>query len=96
MKSPFEVRYTDAAREDLLSLFDFLLERARTIEDFDAALAAIEALRNAVQIHLSRTPFNLNPAVGRGRGADEAGLQARRECPPDCLSGGCEQQRQRP
>ena len=40
--------------------------------------------------------LNLNPAVGRGQRADEAGLQARRECPPDCLSGGCEQQRQRP
>ena len=57
MKAPFEVRYTDAAREDLLRLFDFLLEGARTIEDFDAAQAAIEALRNAVQSHLSRTPF---------------------------------------
>ena len=57
MKAQFEVRYTDAAREDLLRLFDFLLERARTIEDFDAAQAAIEALRNAVQSHLSRTPF---------------------------------------
>lgn len=53
----FEVRYTAAAREDLLRLFDFLLERAQTIEDFDAAQAAIDALRNAVQSHLGRTPF---------------------------------------
>lgn len=53
----FEVRYTAAARDDLLRLFDFLLERAQTIEDFDAAEAAIEALRAAVQNHLSRTPF---------------------------------------
>jgi P-type Cu+ transporter len=30
----------------------------------------------------------LNPAFGRGRGADEAGLKARRECPPDCRPGG--------
>ena len=57
MKAQFEVRYTAAAREDLLRLFDFLLERAQTNEDFDAAQAVIDALRNAVQNHLSRTPF---------------------------------------
>ena len=57
MKEQFEVRYTAAAREDVLRLFNFLLERAQTIEDFDAAQAAIDALRNAVQNHLSRTPF---------------------------------------
>jgi len=57
LTGPFEVRYTAAAREDVLRLFDFLLERAQTLEDFDAAQAAIDALRNAVQNHLSRTPF---------------------------------------
>ena len=57
MRAQFEVCYTTAAREDLLRLFDFLLERAQTIEDFDAAQAAIDALRTAVQSHLSRTPF---------------------------------------
>jgi plasmid stabilization system protein ParE len=35
----FEVRYAEAARQDLLRLFDFLLEQARTTEDFDAAQA---------------------------------------------------------
>ena len=53
----FEVRYTAAARDDLLRLFDFLLERAQTIEEFDAAQLAIDALRTAGQGHLSRTPF---------------------------------------
>lgn len=53
----FEVRYTAAARDDLLRLFDFLLERAQTIEAFDAAQEAIDALRTAVQGHLCRTPF---------------------------------------
>lgn len=57
MKAQFEVRYTAAARDDVLRLFDFLLERAQTIDDFDAAQAVIDALRNAVQNHLSRTPF---------------------------------------
>ena len=57
MTGVFEVRYTTAARDDLLRLFDFLLERAQTIEEFDAAQGAIDAIRTAVQGYLSRTPF---------------------------------------
>ena len=57
MTTLFEVRYTAGAREDLLRLFDFLLEKAKTSEDFDAAQSAIDALRASVQNHLSRTPF---------------------------------------
>jgi plasmid stabilization system protein ParE len=53
----FEVRYTTAARDDLLRLFDFLLDRAQTIEEFDAAQGVIDAIRTAVQGQLSRTPF---------------------------------------
>jgi plasmid stabilization system protein ParE len=53
----FEVRYAEAARQDLLRLFDFLLERARTAEDFDAAQEAIDAIREAVERSLSRAPF---------------------------------------
>ena len=43
MKGEFQVRYTDAARGDLLQLFDFLVDRAQTVEDFEG--------------HLSRSPF---------------------------------------
>ena len=57
MKGAFNVRYTAAARDDLLRLFDFLLAQAQTVEEFDAAQGAIDALRTAVQHHLSRTPF---------------------------------------
>jgi len=53
----FAVRYTDAARDDLLRLFDFLLEQARTVEDFDAAQLAIDAISTSVDQHLSRSPF---------------------------------------
>lgn len=53
----FQVRYTDAARDDLLRLFDFMLDRARTAADFDAAQAAIDAIRAAVETQLARTPF---------------------------------------
>lgn len=57
MSATYEVRYTDAAREDLLRLFDHLLDRARTVEDFDAAQTAIDAIRQAVERDLRRAPF---------------------------------------
>ncbi len=57
MTDRFEVRYTEAAREDLLRLFDFLLDRATTALDFDAAQLAVDAVKGAVEGHLSKTPF---------------------------------------
>lgn len=57
MSTAFEVRYSDAAREDLFRLFDFLLERARTAEDFDSAQLAVEAIRDTVERSLGRMPF---------------------------------------
>ena len=57
MTGDFEVRYTDGARDDLTRLFDFLLERATTAEDFAAAQPAIDNLAAFVEGHLSRSPF---------------------------------------
>ena len=57
MTTEFEVRYTETANEDLLRLFDFLLVRATTVEDFDSAQIAIDAIREAVENNLSRSPF---------------------------------------
>ncbi len=57
MKGAFQVRYTKAARDDLLRLFDFLLDRARTAEDFDLAQRAIDTVTEEVEGHLSRNPF---------------------------------------
>ena len=57
MSAAFEVRYSDSAREDLFRLFDFLLERARTVEDFDSAQLAVDAIRDTVERSLSRSPF---------------------------------------
>lgn len=63
MTGGFEVRYTDAARDDLLRLFDFLLERAQTAEDFDAAQLAIDTLREQIGVQLSRSPFIFRKAA---------------------------------
>ena len=57
MSAAFEVRYSEAAREDLLQLFDFLLDRAKTAEDFDSAQLAVDAIRDTVERNLSRSPF---------------------------------------
>jgi plasmid stabilization system protein ParE len=53
----FTVRYTETAKDDLFRLFDFLLERAQTIEDLDAAQQALDTLVNEIETHLSRSPF---------------------------------------
>jgi plasmid stabilization system protein ParE len=59
---PFEVRLTDIARDDLERLFDFLLERAGSVEDLDAAESANNAVRDAVMGHLARTPYSFRKA----------------------------------
>lgn len=56
-RAGFTVRYSDAARDDLLRLFDFMLERAETSDDLARAQRAIDAITEAVEGQLSRTPF---------------------------------------
>lgn len=52
----FAVRYSAAARDDLIRLYDFLLERASTAEDLELAERALNAITAAVD-SLSRSPF---------------------------------------
>jgi plasmid stabilization system protein ParE len=52
----FAVRYSAAARDDLVRLYDFLLERASTAEDLELAERALNAITTAVD-SLSRSPF---------------------------------------
>lgn len=58
----FEVRFSITAEDDLARLFDFLLERAETAEDFDQAQRAIVAVRSAVMNQLSLTPYSFRKA----------------------------------
>ena len=53
----FRVRLTPEAEEDLLRLYDFLLER-----DLEAAERALEAIEAGLDI-LRRTPFSCRKAV---------------------------------
>jgi plasmid stabilization system protein ParE len=52
----FAVRYSAGARDDLLRLYDFLLERASTAEDLELAERAVNAITTAVD-SLGRSPF---------------------------------------
>lgn len=52
----FEVRYSASARDDLERLYDFLLDRATTVEDLDLAERALGAITTAVD-NLRRSPF---------------------------------------
>jgi plasmid stabilization system protein ParE len=54
----FEIRFAEAADEDLQELFDFLLEQAETVEDLNRAQEAIDAIRSAVFNQLASTPYS--------------------------------------
>lgn len=58
----FEVRFAPSAEEDLLRLFDFLLERAQTLEDLEQAQAVLDALRTGILSHLASSPWSYRKA----------------------------------
>ncbi|MEO8835354.1 MAG: type II toxin-antitoxin system RelE/ParE family toxin [Caldimonas sp.] len=56
MSEPYEVRYTAAARDDLLRLFEFVLDRARSVKDIQEAHAAVDAIELALE-RMGDAPF---------------------------------------
>ena len=54
----FRVEFTPEADADLDRLFDFLLERAHTVDEAMRAHEAVEALRTAANSHLATTPYS--------------------------------------
>ena len=52
----FAVRYSVTAKDDLARLYDYLLDRAVTLEDLDLAERALAAIAAAVE-SLRRSPF---------------------------------------
>ena len=55
---PFAVRFSDPAVDDLNRLFDFLLDKAQTVDDLDIAQHAIDEIRATCSANLSKTPFS--------------------------------------
>lgn len=54
----FKVEFTPEADADLDRLFDFLLQKAQTVEEAMRAFEALEALRAAANSHLATTPYS--------------------------------------
>ena len=54
----FKVEFTPEAEADLDRLFDFLLDRAETVDDAMLTYQAIGAIRTAADSHLSITPYS--------------------------------------
>lgn len=62
----FRVQFAPAAGEDLVRLFDHLLERVETLEDLEHAQEVIHTLRQAIAHQLALTPYSFRKA-GDGR-----------------------------
>jgi plasmid stabilization system protein ParE len=54
----FKVEFTPEADADLDRLFDFLLDRAETVEDAMLAYEAVAVIREVANRHLSMTPYS--------------------------------------
>ena len=59
----FVVELSPTAEADLERLFEFLLDRAETMEDLDRAQSAIDAVRAITQQQLAMTPFSFRKAA---------------------------------
>ena len=59
------VEFTQGAEDDLMRLYDFLLERAATLEELDVADVAIEVIRQAAPSHLSMPPYSYRKVGAR-------------------------------
>ena len=54
----YAVEFTQSAEDDLVRLYDFLLDRAQTLEELDVADEALKVIRRAALSHLSTTPYS--------------------------------------
>lgn len=54
----YRVEFSPEALEDLERLFDFLLERAQTVDEALRANEAVEAIRHAAHSQLAITPYS--------------------------------------
>ncbi|MBK7260622.1 MAG: type II toxin-antitoxin system RelE/ParE family toxin [Rubrivivax sp.] len=61
----FKVEFTPEAEADLNRLFDFLLDRAETVEEAMRADEALELIRLVATSHLSTTPYSYRKVGAR-------------------------------
>ena len=61
----YAVEFTQGAEDDLIRLYDFLLNRAETLEELEVADEAINVIRQAALSHLSTTPYSYRKVGAR-------------------------------
>ena len=61
----YAVEFTQDAEDDLMRLYDFLLNRAETLEELDVADEAVKVIRQAALSHLSTTPYSYRKVGAR-------------------------------
>ena len=61
----YAVEFTQGAEDDLVRLFEFLLERAETLEELDVADEAVRVIRQAALSHLSTSPYSYRKVGAR-------------------------------
>jgi plasmid stabilization system protein ParE len=62
MSDRYKVIWTHEAEQDLDRLFEFLLERATTVEDLELAQRALDEIRRAASNQLASTPYSFRKA----------------------------------
>jgi plasmid stabilization system protein ParE len=61
----YAVEFAPSAADDLERLYDFLIDRATTLEELEVADEAIHVIRQAALSHLSTTPYSYRKVGGR-------------------------------
>lgn len=61
----YTVEFTQDAEDDLVRLYDFLLDRAETLQQLDVADEAVRVIRQAALSHLSTTPYSYRKVGAR-------------------------------
>ncbi len=61
----YAVEFTQGAEDDLRRLYEFLLDRAETLEELAVAEEALKVIREAALSHLSTTPYSYRKVGAR-------------------------------
>lgn len=61
----YAAEFTKSAEDDLVRLYDFLLDRAETLEQLGVADEALKVIRQAALSHLSTTPYSYRKVGAR-------------------------------
>jgi plasmid stabilization system protein ParE len=62
MGARYDVQFTSAAEDDLVRLADFLLSRARDLDELSQVDASVRVLRQAIEQQLSAVPWSFRKA----------------------------------